>query len=452
MGENGAGKSTLALALAGGLTLDSGVIERDGQPLTLPSPRAAVRAGIGMVHQHFTLVGNLNGTENIALWSMPGAGRLHLDQVRERAQALADQAGLDVALDEPVETLSVGARQRLEVLKLLYSDPDVLVLDEPTAVLAPSEVETLFRTLRVLAGEGRAVLLIAHKLDEVLSVADRITVLGNGRTVLEAERDAVDAEALVKAMIGTEAAVPDSVLAPPTTLASTSGRGGDEVVTSRDLTSVDLTVRRGEIVGIAGVEGNGQRALASELVGLGQSSMEDPFVVGYIPADRTMEGVIGDFTLVENVALGFHDHPATGGGPWLDWDRVRGRAEEVIERFGVKVGSADARVRTLSGGNQQKVVVGRELSREPDLVVAENPTRGLDVAAQAFVHAELRRLRDTPTLAAAPGVVLLSTDLDEILMLSDRVLVMRRGALIPVPPEQANRDDIGRLMLAGGAT
>ncbi len=460
LGENGAGKSTLLGILGGMLRPDAGVVEIAGAPVELRSPRDAWMHGVGLVHQHFTLVPALTVLENLAL-GMREAGewRLDLERVRTSAEKLARRTGLEVPFDVAVERLGVGERQRVEILKALLRNPPLLALDEPTAVLSPSEVMSLFALLRELAAEGRAVVLVAHKIDEVLSVADRVTVLREGRTTLTASREGVDGPTLVQAMVGRD--VRDAA-------AVGLGGGGDgrarvrgEAVLSLDgvraagpsgrvsLDGVDLVVHRGELVGVAGVEGNGQRELALLLSGRlapEAGSARIPTGIGFVPQDRTREGLVADFDLIENVALAHHDDPLFARGPFLRWDAVRERAESVRARFGVRAASLEVAARTLSGGNQQRLVVGRELQRATDLLVAENPTRGLDVAATAFVHEELRRLVSTPD---GPGVVLLSTDLDEVLSLSDRVLVMTRGRLVAVDPGRRTREGVGALMLAG---
>jgi simple sugar transport system ATP-binding protein len=368
------------------------------------------------------------------------------------------RTGLEVRLDGHVEELGVGERQRIEILKTLLRDPPVLALDEPTAVLTPGEVESLFALLRSLAGEGRAVILVAHKIDEVLSVADRVTVLRHGRTVLSAAHGEVDAPTLIAAMVGDDRHVDDAV----ETTGRPAVRSGEPIATLEDvivhdtsgrraLDGVSLGVHRGEIVGVAGVEGNGQRELALVLAGRrppDEGTARLPAGIGFIPQDRAREGLIGDFDLVENVALALHDDDRFGRGPLLDWGKVRMRAEEVRSRFGIRAPGVDTVARALSGGNQQRLVVGRELALASDLLVAENPTRGLDVAATAFVHAELRRLTRAER---GPGVVLVSTDLDEVLELADRMLVMTRGRLVAVPAKHPTREEIGRLMLGGAS-
>ncbi len=457
LGENGAGKSTLLGVLAGLLAPESGKIVVDGAPTRFRSPREAWAAGIGLVHQHFRLVGPMSVLENLALGRRSAAGgwRLPFDEVRAAARTLAARTGLTVPLDVSVEALGVGDRQRVEILKVLLRSPRVLALDEPTAVLAPQEVERLFGLLRTLAREGRAVALVAHKLDEILAVADRVTVLRGGRTVLTAPRHEVDAATLAAAMVGSEEA--DT---------ATGGRGeprpavGAVVASCRDLEArpdgavrgldgASLEVRRGEVVGVAGVDGNGQHALALALSGRlhrWKGVLAVPEGVGFIPQDRTREGLVLDFDLAENVALA----PAwRRGRALLDWPALRSAAWAYVRRYGIRARSVHVPVRTLSGGNQQRLVVAREISAAGDLLVAENPTRGLDVAATRFVRETIRKLAAD---AGGPGVLLISTDLDEILELSDRVYVAVRGRLHPVPAGDVSREGIGRLMLGVGAS
>ncbi len=440
LGENGAGKSTLAHVLAGELVPDEGSIHLFGETVRFRSPRDAVRASVGIVRQHFKLVGALTGLENIALGALNGMRRLDYAVVRDRALHVASSTGMSLELDRPVEELSVGARQRIEIVKLLYSDPKILVLDEPTAVLAPDEILDLFATLRTLAAEGRVVIMIAHKLDEVLGVADRVTVLRQGRTVLWDERAAVDANMLAQAMVGTDV---------PAALTRSPGSRGPAVarVVIADGT-VCFEVHRGEILGVAGVDGNGQRELALTLAGLEppeSGTVELPDRIGFIPQDRSREGVIGDFTLSQNVALGFRDTPVFRSGPLVRWQDVRTRTAELIARYDVRTDSPASLARTLSGGNQQKLIVAREIDRNPDLMVAENPTRGLDIAATRFVRSELLALREA---AHAPGIVLISTDLDEVIELADRIVVLVRGQFVDVPVHSRTREGVGRLMLS----
>lgn len=455
LGENGAGKTTLMRVLCGALRPDAGEVLVEGARMRLRDARAAVAAGIGMVHQHFTLVPSLTVAENVALGTRDGSGvRLRLDRVRERLAELERVTGVPVDPDAPVAGLSVGAKQRVEILKALYRDPRVLVLDEPTTVLGPQEVDWLFGILRALAREGRTVLLIAHKLDEILRVADRVTVLRRGRSVLAAPRAEVDAPGLARAMIGRPAGPP---------AAGAGGGGGIRVARlagvgarveggSMAVRGVTLDVHRGEIVGIGGIEGNGQRELALVLAGrlrCEAGRVHLPATVSLIPQDRAAGGLVPGFDLAENTALAFHDDPGHRRGPLIDWAAMRSTAKQVVADFDVRAAGWRAPARSLSGGNQQKLLVGRELARSPDLLVAENPMRGLDIAATAFLREKLMGLksRGTGSGSEPPGIVLFSTDMDEVLDLADRVFVIVRGRLIEVPEEDRTPSGMGRLML-----
>jgi len=455
LGANGAGKTTLLNVIGGMLRPDAGTIEVGGSVVSFQTPREAWTCGIALAHQHFALVPAQSVLENLAL----GLARGWADPVRDvRAKALKlmDRIGLRVPLDSRVDHLGVGDKQRLEILKALLKNPRVLVLDEPTAVLAPNEISGLFALLRELAAEGRAVVLVAHKLDEVLMVADRLTVLRAGRTVLSTVPGDYEIPDLVRAMVGADPvdAIAIGVDVEPR---STKREPGESVahldrvsVTGGpgvDLEEVSLHVYRGQVVGVAGVEGNGQRSLALLLAGrvsATRGSVTLPEGLGFIPQDRSTEGLIAAFDLTDNVALALHRVAAYQDGPWLRWSELTRHAETIHERFEVQATSTSVLAGSLSGGNQQRVVVGRELSIATDLLIAENPTRGLDVAAAAFVHDEIRRL-----VATGVGVVLVSTDLDEVLALSDRVFAMTRGRLLEVDEGQRSREGVGALMLGG---
>ena len=481
LGENGAGKTTLARVLGGLLTPDEGRVEIGGREVALKSARDARALGVAMVHQHFSLVPRFTGFEDIALFNGgAGTGRgMAAPGYRDRVEARARELKLDVELDVPVEGLGVGARQRIEILKALMSETGVLLLDEPTAVLAPREVEGLFHVLREVAAAGTGIVLVAHKLDEVLAAADRVTVLRRGRWVLTREAASVSAGELAEAMVGgavtgyaargaaggqrptvdggrtavdeRRATTPDAgQLAGTADSAPVASLRG--VTTIRDgepaLRDVTVDVRRGEVLGIAGVDGNGQRELARVLAGIRTPDEGDatlPAEVGWIPQDRAEEGLVNGFTISENVAFALHGKDSCRTGPWLHWAGIEDAAAELVREMDVRATSPAATAATLSGGNQQKVVTGREFLRSGDLLVAESPTRGLDVKATVAVRsriAALARDGDHP-----PGVVLISADLDEILELSDRIAVMVRGRLIPVPRGAHNPRDIGELML-----
>jgi ABC-type uncharacterized transport system ATPase subunit len=459
LGENGAGKSTLLGVLGGMVRPDSGLVEIGGESVDLDGPRDAWARGVGLVHQHFMLVSSLTVLENLALGRRGAPRRMTIDyaQLLEEASRLMERTGLRVPLDARVDGLSVGQKQRVEILKTLLREPAVIALDEPTAALAPAEITPLFALLRQLAQEGRGVVLVAHKIDEVLGVADHVTVLRRGRTVLSETRERLDAAALVRAMLGGE----DSPHARGGTARSRRRTQGPSVavldgVTVRDesgrvaVDGVSLTVHRGEIVGITGIEGSGQRELALVLAGRlrphgGTATV--PAGVGLVPQDRTEEGLIGTFDLAENVGLAVHADARAADKVRIRWHDVRRMAEDVRSRFAVISPGIDTPVAALSGGNQQRLVVGRELLVATDLLVADNPARGLDVAATAFVHDSLDTLTSQDH---GPGVVLVSSDLDEALELSDRLFVMSRGRLLPVPEGARTREGVGALMLGAG--
>ncbi len=481
LGENGAGKTTLANILGGLLAPDAGRVEIGGQRVELRSARDARALGVAMVHQHFSLVPRFTGFENVALfngeaWTRRGG---IAPGYRSQVEAHASELKLDAELDQPVATLGVGERQRVEILKALMSETRVLLLDEPTAVLAPQEVDGLFAVLREVAGAGTAIVLVAHKLDEVLAVADRVTVLRRGRHVLTEEAAGLSAGELAEAMVGRALAAPS--------VSSVGSMGGGEGERGRPggqtavgggaqpsgepdstpvailadvtigageapaLSDVSMTVHRGEIFGIAGVDGNGQRALAAVLAGTlkpdtGTATL--PGEVGWIPQDRGEEGLVKEFTITENVALALHEKPAYRRGPWLDWACIGETSAALVDEMDVLARSPDTSAGTLSGGNQQKVVTGREFLRAGELLVAESPTRGLDVKATRAVRDRIVQLARTGN--RPPGVVLISADLDEVLELADRIAVMVRGRLIPVERADHSAAAIGALMLSAG--
>jgi simple sugar transport system ATP-binding protein len=435
LGENGAGKSTLMHVAFGMIHPDGGEIRVGGRPLRMRSPKAAKASGIGMVHQHFTSIGALSVREN--LWLAGGrlghpAGEPVIEPVGAGAsQRLAAQLWRGLDPSALVETLAVGAKQRLELLQAIATGAEILLLDEPTALLAPAEVEALLGLLREFAAAGGSVVLITHKLNEVFGVADRVTVLRRGAVTLVGEIGDVDPSTVAEAMIGSDAAASPRRSATPRTTGPVRIAGGG------------LEVRAGEIVGIAAVEGNGQRDLLRSLAGVAGplAGVTVAAPVAFLPGDRTIEGLVPGFSLTENLVLGRDRDPRWSRGPWIHWDAARGRMGELIESFGIRAAGPDAPARSLSGGNQQKVLFARAADSRPAVVVAENPTRGLDFRATAEVHDRLRGL-------AAEGVAVLvySTDLDEVLELADRVVVMRVGQVYSAPPG-ATRALIGAMMV-----
>ena len=443
-GENGAGKSTLAQIAAGRLLPTSGTVHAAGT--------------VGLVHQHFELVDRLRVWENVVLGDEPRRGlRIDAAAARARCVELARAYGLEVDPDAVVETLPVGIAQRVEILRELAREPRVLLLDEPTAVLAPVEIDALFRTVRALAARGTAVLVITHKLGEVVAHTTRVTVMRSGRVVLRAATNETSTGALAHAMVGGDIpALAARVETLPTPAFAARGVGASSGAHALRETSFD--VRAGEIVGIAGVEGNGQAALGDAIAGalpydgsmtlcgrpLANQNARARLLAGMrtIPADRQREALVLDWDIVENASLGDQERPALRRGLTLDRRATRALAEDIVRRFDVRATSVRTRVRALSGGNQQKVVVGRALAHEPTFVLAYQPTRGIDVGAAALVQSRLIEARN-----AGVAVLLVSFELDEVLTLADRVLVMFRGSIVGEFARDAfDRARIGALM------
>ncbi|MBL0938882.1 MAG: ABC transporter ATP-binding protein [Gemmatimonadaceae bacterium] len=446
LGENGAGKSTLMRIVFGMLSADAGVMRWQGAPMRFRSPADALRHGIGMVHQHFTLVGAMTVAENVALG---GRGFFHPNVSTARVREVATNAGLSLDPTARVDSLPVGAQQRCEIVKALARNTRLLILDEPTAVLAPEEARELLAWVRRFADAGNAVVLITHKLRDALSTADDITVLHRGRTVLTTRAADTSESALAEAMLGARG---DQDVAATPASASTSANKDQRTVLAlqhvqwRDdrgvhrVRDASITVRAGEIVGIAAVEGAGQyevlRLLAGRLAPQ-QGTVTRPDSVGFVPEDRHRDAVMLDAPLFENVAL-------RGAGTRrgrMDWSAWRARTNAVLRAFDVRAPGANTRARMLSGGNQQKFVLGRELSDSPHALIVENPSRGLDFRATTAVQQALRAARDN-----GAAVLMYSSDLDEVLALANRVYAMHDGVLHEVPMD---RESVGRAMLGG---
>ncbi len=467
LGENGAGKSTLMNVLIGLVQPDAGCVELAGRSIDLAhfGPAEALRAGIGMVHQHSTLVPAMTVEENL-FFADPAGGRLfHPARARARAAELAERFALDVPLRLRAADLSVGQRQRAELLRVLDRGAGLLVLDEPTAVLTPGEVAALFAALRRLREAGRALIFISHKLDEVREIADRVTVLRRGRRVATlAARDA-DARALGRLMLGgdlaplTRTRALQRATGPAFALRGLSAPGLRAASRLRDL---ELSVYPGEIVGVTGIDGNGQRELEEVLAGArrptaggieGRHGPVKPGVrslrragVAQLSSEPLRAGLIAGLSLAENFMLkASYDEGRFVRGGWLRRAAARSAARAAAERFGIAPAEPDADVATLSGGNAQKLAVARELDGDPAVLVAFNPTQGLDLGSARFVHEQLLARR-----AAGGAVLLVSTDLDEVLALADRVLALVRGRLVPVPAG-ADRAEIGAILLGGEA-
>jgi general nucleoside transport system ATP-binding protein len=468
VGENGAGKSTLMKILYGMQKPDEGTIVVNGKQVSFSSPADAIAAGIGMVHQHFMLADNLTVLENIVLGSEPThAGVLDVRAAREKINEISRAYGLGLDPDRLVEALGVGDRQRVEICKVLYRGARILILDEPTAVLVPQEVDELFANLRGLKSEGLTVLFISHKLDEVLAVADEITVIRRGTTVRTVHPGAVTAHQLAELMVGSELPVPElreSTVTdvPELTVEHLTVRSEDGRAVVDD---VNFVIHQGEIVGLAGVEGNGQAELVEALMGLrpaesGRVLLGDRDIsqwdtrerrergIAYIPEDRQRQGLLLEAPLWENRMLGHQTQRPNARGFWIDGPGARKDTRRLVAEFDVRTPGIDVEAASLSGGNQQKLIVGREMSGSPSVLIASHPTRGVDVGAQAAIWEHLRNAR-----AAGLAVLLISADLDELIGMSDTLRVILRGRLVEqVDPKTVTPKQLGAAMTGASAT
>ena len=470
VGENGAGKSTAMRIAYGFYAADSGEILVDGQVRDIKSPHDAIALGIGMVHQHFMLVETMTVAENIVLGAEPGSSlALDLKSAASQIRQLSEEFKLAVNPNEPVEHLSVGQQQRVELLKALYRHARLLILDEPTAVLTPLEVEEFFAILRRMREQGKTVIIITHKLSEVLAISDEVTVMRDGKVVGRVQTKDTSAAELARLMVGRE------VLLRVEKPEAKVGRSQLEVrsLSVRDVggvarvNGVSFEVRGGEIVGIAGVEGNGQTELIEALAGLveparlsGEINFEGRNLnnlgarvrrelgIAHIPEDRHRRGLLLDFSLSENSILGVHYRPpiaAFAGGVFLDENAIQRRAGEIIKGFDVRPPNAMLPARALSGGNQQKLIIGREYRVDPKLLLVSQPTRGVDIGAIEFIHRQLVSLRD-----GGCAILLVSAELEEVTSLSDRLLVVHEGRIAgEVDPKKTTLEEIGLLMTRG---
>ncbi|MEK6191994.1 MAG: ABC transporter ATP-binding protein [Chloroflexota bacterium] len=469
LGENGAGKTTLMNVLYGLAVPDAGEIRLYGERVEISSPHDAIARGISMVHQHFMLVPVLSVAENILLGEEPMKRKIFLDRsgARDRIRELGARFGWEIDPDRKVGQLSVGWQQRVEILKALYRNAKVLILDEPTAVLTPQETREIFEVLRRLRDEGYAVVFISHKLYEVLEVADRITVIRRGKVVGERRPADTNEDDLAELMVGREVQL---------TVDRGTSHPGDPMLTVEDLHvrddrggevvhGVSFTLRAGEIFGIAGVAGNGQDELVEALTGLrrptsGSVRLAETDVtgvgprrlhragIGFVPGDRHRFGLVLSFPLTDNLVLNDYYHPPYSRGPVRVDAAIRRDAEDLIARYDIRTPSATVIASTLSGGNQQKIIVAREFEGDLKLLVLDQPTRGLDVGSIEFIHRQAIARRD-----AGVGILLVSAELDEILELSDRIAVMYRGAIVDVlDGRTADRETVGLLMATGGRT
>ena len=466
VGENGAGKSTLMKILYGLYQPNEGEVYFEDEPVHINNPRTAIKLGIGMVQQHFTLIPALTALENIVLAKEPRRFKTLLDTTtaHRTITGLAAQLGFHLDLSAKVESLPIGGQQYAEILKALYHGAELLILDEPTAVLAPQEVDGLFDCLRGLRAEGKSVILITHKLSEVMAVADTITVMRSGKSVASLAKTGTDIAELSELMIGkktfndvTQQRRSDKPGQPMlhlegVTLRAKNGRAL--------LDGIDLDVFAGEIVGIAGVEGNGQNELIEVLTGLRKSDSgtitlnDEPIVnrspadirrkrVVHLPADRHRHGISLNDRVDENLILGSHNQLPFGRHGLMKQKAAHQFAADVIEKYEIRAGGVNLPIRTLSGGNQQKVVVARELESDPELIIAAHPTRGLDINAAQFVHQQLIDARNL-----SKGILLISADLEELLSLSDRIAVMYNGRITGIlQPSETNEAELGTLML-----
>ena len=465
IGENGAGKSTLMSVLYGMYKPDEGEILIDGTPLVFASPADAIAAGIGMVHQHFMLVPVFTVAENVVLGVEPtGAlGKLNIDEARRMVREISDKYNLDLDPDAVIEDLPVGVQQRVEIVKVLLRDAKVVVFDEPTAVLTPSEIIEFFEIVKTLVSAGRGVVFITHKLKEALNIADRIAVLRRGKVVGEVDPKAATESQIAEMMVGRPVQL---------TVDKNSATAGDVVLKVTDLTVLDadgrthvenvsFEVRAGEIVGIAGVQGNGQTELVEALTGLRKATSgvialdgkdlthSDPrerhqMGMAHIPEDRQRQGLVGGLSVAENLVLTRYHDEQFSHGVIVDWEAANAIAETLITEYDIRTPNKETGVGTLSGGNQQKVIVARELSRDLRLTIAAQPTRGVDVGSIEYIHSRIVKERDAGT-----AVLIVSTELEEVMSLSDRLLVMYRGKVVAeLDPKKVTPMEVG-LYMAG---
>ena len=464
LGENGAGKSTLMNVLYGLYQADEGQIVLDGVAQNFKGPGDAMAAGIGMVHQHFMLIPVFTVAENVVLGNEPTKklGVLDLEAARKKVRELSDRFGFDVDPDAVIEDLPVGVQQRVEIIKSLIRDAKVLVLDEPTAVLTPQETDELMQIMRDLAKSGTSIIFITHKLREVQAVSDKITVIRQGKVVGEA-KPTDSASELATMMVGREVDLKVDKAAAKLGDVMTLRVEDIHVEDDRKQLAVDgvsFNVQAGEVLAIAGVQGNGQTELAEALLGLrpvlkgrGAIALNDKYIdhlsvrkrlesgIGYVPEDRKKDGLVGEFTIAENLMLnGSYGKPFAKGISidFANRDRI---ADELIKEFDVRTPSASTHAEKLSGGNQQKVVVARELSREVNLLIVSQPTRGVDVGSIEFIHERIIAERDQ-----GKAVLLISTELDEVLALADRIAVMYRGKIVGIVGADATRETLGKMM------
>lgn len=464
LGENGAGKSTLMSIVFGLYQPDEGEILVNGQKEVIDSPNKAIDLGIGMVHQHFKLVEPFTVTENIILGMEPKKGmKIDIKGASAQVKKLSEQYKLDVDPMATIESISVGMQQRVEIIKTLYRGADILIFDEPTAVLTPQEISELLEIMRRLVAEGKSIVLITHKLKEIMEIADTCTIIRRGKVIESVEVAKTNPQELAEKMVGKavnfktekQAAKPGDVLLEVKDLVVEGGQGKNAV------DGLSFSVRAGEIVGIAGVDGNGQTELIEAITGMRSIKSGDVLLQGssvtnqsprvisesglsHIPQDRHKHGLVLDFTVSENIILQTYDHPELNRRGFINEQARDKMAERLVKEFDVRTPSIDTKVRSMSGGNQQKVIIAREIDKKPQVLIAAQPTRGLDVGAIEFVHKQLIAQRDQ-----GKAVLLISFELEEILNVSDRILVLFGGQIVgETTPESTNDQQLG-LMMAG---
>lgn len=465
LGENGAGKSTLMSILFGMYQPDSGIIRVFGKEVSISNPNVANSLGIGMVHQHFKLVHNFTITENIILGLEPKSGiTVDIKSARKRIKELSERYGLNVDPDARIEEVSVGMQQRVEILKMLYRNAEVLIMDEPTAVLTPQEIKELASIMKRLVAEGKSIILITHKLKEIKAVADRCTVIRRGKLIGTVDVASASEEQMAEMMVGRKVSF---------VVDKEEKEAGEVILKVEDLSvltsrkvmglkNFSLEVRKGEIVGVAGVEGNGQTELVEAITGLRRAESGSVFLRGenitdmsirsrirsgmaHIPEDRHKRGLVLDYTLEDNMVLEIYDRQPFSKNGLLNREAIRNHAEEIMKNFDVRAGQGTVSIaRSLSGGNQQKAIIGRELELDPELLIAVQPTRGLDVGSIEYIHKRLIEQRNS-----GKGILLISLELNEILNLSDRIAIVSNGELIGiVNAADTNENEVG-LMMAG---
>ncbi len=466
VGENGAGKSTVMRIAYGFYAADSGEILVDGKTVSIKNPHDAIALGIGMVHQHFMLVDTMTVAENIILGAETGgAANLDLEKANKDILALSNELRLGVNPKAFIEDLSVGAQQRVELLKALYRDAKLLILDEPTAVLTPQEVEDFFNILRQMKAQGKTIVIITHKLEEVLAISDDVTVMRDGKTVGNVKTSETNAKDLARMIVGRDVllrvektdAEPQETVLKVQNLTVKNAHG-------EALNSISFEVRKGEIVGIAGIEGNGQTELIEAIAGLVPSSKLSGNIelfgknitttnartrkelgIAHIPEDRHKRGLLLDSDLQENSILGVHYRPPVTTNGFLNSSAIATRTKEIIQNFDVRPPNPELQAKSLSGGNQQKLIIGREFELNPKLLLVSQPTRGVDIGAIEFIHRKLIELRD-----AGSAVLLVSAELEEVTALADRLLVIYKGKFAgEVNPKTTSTEEIGLLMTGG---